>query len=330
MNRLSVVFGISLSINLLSNLIYPTSSSAQGCQIGKLDAPSRSTKEIKHEYLGFSFKIPTNYKATRISGSTYNKRNYSIQILNPSEERFIQCLGGDPDGPTVGLMVKIEDSTNLSREFPEAKATKLNGVPGITLSNQATVLSKFHMPNAGNILSVSYHPSIYEGSPGISAEFTFSQVLKTFSFGSCLKWSEFVKELPKEGGRGGQWWSYGSMPSSFESGCFLLADSNAIDTGYILKKGVTVENYLGETPSYAVSSRVPSFGDNEKKLEKLVNEGSAIMVTWLTPTNGSLPYLRKMPRNQTFQREDGMTCYSTVCIKGGGFSFQTLSRVLKP
>jgi hypothetical protein len=330
MHRSLTILGMSLSINFLASIIYSTPSFAQNCQLGRLDAPSNSTKEIKHENLGFSFKIPTNYKAIRTRSSTYNTKHYSIHILNPAEEQFIQCLGGDPDGPTIGLMVRIEESQNLNRDFPEAKKVKLNGVPGIALRHQVTVDSKFYMPNSGGILSISYHPSVYERSPGVSAEFIFSQVLKTFGFGSCLKWSEFVKELPKEGGRGNQWWSYGSMPSSFAYGCFLLADSNSIDTGYILKKGITVEQFLGEAPAYTTPSLPPSFGDNEQKLEKLVNEGSAIIVKWLTPTNGSLPYLNSIPHNKPFQRKDGMTCYSTVCIKGGGFSFQTLSRVLVP
>jgi hypothetical protein len=125
---------------------------------------------------------------------------------------------------------------------------------------------------------------------------------------SCKTWQSFVEKLPETGGRGGQWWHHGDFPQKFQYGCMELIDSNSVDTAYIFQKGLQYKNY--------------------KNWDQLVQQGKAIVVTWLTPTNGSIPYLKSIPRDRAFLRKDGMTCFSTVCLKSEAMSHEQLGKIL--
>jgi len=144
---------------------------------------------------------------------------------------------------------------------------------------------------------------------------------------ACVTWAEYSRDLPSQGGSGGQWKAFGSLPSAFQTGCVLLQDNNALDIAYVLKVGISPDPY--KSKSQNSHQRVPAFDDaNAKNLDQLVAEGKALKVTWLTPTNGSLPYLRSIPQNRAFLRGDGMTCFSTVCMQSGALSHQELAKIL--
>lgn len=144
---------------------------------------------------------------------------------------------------------------------------------------------------------------------------------------ACITWAEYSRNLPSQGGHGNQWKAFGTLPSTFQNGCILLQDNNSLDIAYVLKIGISPNPYKGESQnSY---QKVPGFNyEQEDNLEQLVKQGKALKVTWLTPTNGAIPYLRSIPHNRAFLRNDGMTCFSTVCMKSGALSHQELARIL--
>lgn len=144
---------------------------------------------------------------------------------------------------------------------------------------------------------------------------------------SCITWSRYIKDLPSEGGRGVQWWKYGQFPAKFQQGCVALDDGNAIDRAWILQSGLDIKPY--SQPSSQSYQKLP-IPTNINALDRLVNQGKAVLVTWLTPTNGSLQYLRSIPKDRPFLRDDGMTCLNTVCLKSAALSHGELSQILSP
>jgi len=144
---------------------------------------------------------------------------------------------------------------------------------------------------------------------------------------SCITWETYSRSLPSEGGRGNQWKAFRKLPSTFQNGCVLLQDNNSVDVAYVLKVGISPNPYKGR--SFMSNQKVPSFNsEKDKDLERLVAQGKALQVTWLTPTNGSIPYLRSIPKDQAFLRKDGMTCFNLVCMKSGALSHRELSTIL--
>ena len=145
---------------------------------------------------------------------------------------------------------------------------------------------------------------------------------------ACTTWAEFVQDLPTSGGRGGQWWNYGKLPKKFSTGCLLLSDNNSLDSAYVFQVGMDSTPY-GKSGDYG--SRIPSpRWEDRDVLNRSVQDGKLFLITWLTPTNGAIPYLKSIPHDRTFQREDGMTCLSTVCLRSGGLSHADLSNILRP
>lgn len=143
----------------------------------------------------------------------------------------------------------------------------------------------------------------------------------------CTTWAAYSSKLPAEGGRGNQWKAFGSLPAKFQHGCVLLQDANSVDTAYVFKRGMSIDRYA-KAPSFSGDS-VPSFSfDQEAALDRLVKKGNALKVTWLTPTNVSLPYLRSIPRDRAFLRKDGMTCFNTVCMMSGAVPHRELTKIL--
>ena len=144
----------------------------------------------------------------------------------------------------------------------------------------------------------------------------------------CTTWTEFVQKLTTSGGRGGQWWSYGKLPSKFSKGCILLSDNNSLDLAYVFQISLDHTPYGTDEDSFV---RVLSPKREERdRLDKFVRDGKIFLITWLTPTNGAIPYLNSIPHDRTFQRKDGMTCLSTVCLLSGGLSYSELSKILMP
>ncbi len=143
----------------------------------------------------------------------------------------------------------------------------------------------------------------------------------------CTTWATFSRTLPSAGGRGNQWQAFGKLPAPFQNGCVLLSDHNSLDIAYVFRQGVSSDRYA--TKPRFQRQAVPSFSfDQEAALDRLANQGQALKVTWLTPTNGSLPYLRSIPRDRAFLRKDGMTCFNTVCMMSAAVSHTELAKIL--
>ncbi|MCY6494257.1 hypothetical protein [Leptolyngbya sp. GGD] len=147
----------------------------------------------------------------------------------------------------------------------------------------------------------------------------------------CVTWSTASQELtPDSGGRGGIWLAFNELPKAFQEGCMFFQDNNSLDVAYILKNGL--QPHSSYTNGDLTYLGVPSIGHNNReggeRLEKLAKQGKALIITWLTPTNGSIPYLRSLPKG-AFRRGDGMTCLSTVCMYSAAVSHQELSRLLE-
>ena len=165
---------------------------------------------------------------------------------------------------------------------------------------------------------------------GTSSLLSVSALL-TFSYDahaqSCITWDVYSRSLPSEGGRGNQWKAFKKLPSTFQNGCVLLQNNNSLDVAYVLKVGINPNSY--KERSSISNQKIPAFSsEKENDLERLVVQGKALQVTWLTPTNGAIPYLRSIPKNQAFLRKDGMTCFNLVCMKSGALSNRELSTIL--
>ncbi|MDX2099967.1 MAG: hypothetical protein SFW36_19505 [Leptolyngbyaceae cyanobacterium bins.59] len=140
---------------------------------------------------------------------------------------------------------------------------------------------------------------------------------------TCVTWASYSRNLPLEGGRGGQWKAFNDLPSDFQNGCVLLENNNSVDIAYVLKRGINPTPYIGQ------GSGIPSFcSEQQQTLNRLVAQGKALQVTWLTPTQGSLDYLRSIPKDKPFLRDDGMTCFNSVCMKSAALSHNQLGQIL--
>ncbi|MGC1394901.1 MAG: hypothetical protein WA828_11525 [Coleofasciculaceae cyanobacterium] len=143
----------------------------------------------------------------------------------------------------------------------------------------------------------------------------------------CVRWSTFSQSLGINR-RGGPYRTFNELPNGFKQGCIFFQDNNAIDVAYVLKDGIQPSVTL--TDGQFSLGGAPSFSNEQsKQFDDLTARGQALMITWLTPTNGSLPYLRSIPKDRTFVRDDGMVCYGTVCLKSSAVSNQQLSQILE-
>ena len=158
----------------------------------------------------------------------------------------------------------------------------------------------------------------------------------------CVRWSAFTRSLTKtSGGRGGIWLAFNELPDGFKQGCIFFQDNNAIDVAYVLKDGIEPSASLTNGQFYDYYGGVPGFGSgssgvsqgraeqSRQALQTLMRRSQALMITWLTPTNGSLPYLNSIPKGRAFVRNDGMVCFSTVCMTSSAVSNQELTRILE-
>jgi hypothetical protein len=168
--------------------------------------------------------------------------------------------------------------------------------------------------------------SIAAAFAGLSVMLPFTSQQKAHA-ATCITWARFTRNLPLEGGRGSQWKAFNDLPADFQNGCVLLENNNSVDVAYVLKRGINPQSYIGQ--SSGMAGDIPSFGSEQQKmLDRLVSQGKAVQVTWLTPTNGSLPYLRSIPTDKPFLRSDGMTCFNTVCMKSAALSHKQLGQIL--
>ena len=193
-------------------------------------------------------------------------------------------------------------------------------------------ISRISNPNQQNIAGRSPSPSQQTSTTGRSQELT-----------RCVRWSSFTQGLTRtSGGRGGIWVAFNELPDGFKQGCVFFEDNNSLDVAYVLKDGIEPSAKLTNGLFYDYYGGVPSFGfgyrggvsnfraeQSRQSLEDLMRRGQALMITWLTPTNGSIPYLNSIPRGRAFVRNDGMVCFSTVCMSSSAVSNQELARILK-
>ncbi|MCU0547423.1 MAG: PPC domain-containing protein [Oscillatoriaceae cyanobacterium Prado104] len=159
----------------------------------------------------------------------------------------------------------------------------------------------------------------------------------------CVRWPAFTRGLTTtSGGRGGIWLAFNELPDGFKQGCVFFEDNNSVDVAYVLKDGIEPKAKLTNGLFYDYRGGVPSFGfgyrggvsnfraeQSWQSLEDLMRRGQALRITWLTPTNGSIPYLNSIPRGRAFVRDDGMVCFSTVCMSSRAVSNQELARILE-
>jgi hypothetical protein len=142
----------------------------------------------------------------------------------------------------------------------------------------------------------------------------------------CAKWSEFSQRFGQIG-TGAPYRAFAGLPNGFKQGCVFFQDNNSIDIAYVLKDGIKPDASMTNGES---SYGVPSFGnDKQEQFEQLTQRGQALKITWLTPTIGALSYLRSLPRNRAFIREDGMVCLQAVCMQSGGIPNIELIRLLE-
>jgi hypothetical protein len=143
----------------------------------------------------------------------------------------------------------------------------------------------------------------------------------------CVRWSVFSQSLG-EMGRGAPYRAFNELPNGFKQGCIFFQDNNSIDVAYVLKDEVEPSATL--TNGQFSYGGAPSFNSEQsEQFEDLMARGQALMITWLTPTQGVIPYLRSIPKDRAFVKDDGMVCFNTVCMKSTGVSNQELSRILE-
>lgn len=159
----------------------------------------------------------------------------------------------------------------------------------------------------------------------------------------CVRWPAFSQNLTRtSGGRGGIWIAFNELPEGFKQGCIFFEDNNSLDIAYVLKDGIEPSAVLTNGQFYEYYGGVPAFGSgvrgtespergmrSREELEKLRQQGQALLITWLTPTNGSIPYLNSIPKNRAFVRNDEMVCFSTVCMGSRAVSNEELARILE-
>jgi hypothetical protein len=188
--------------------------------------------------------------------------------------------------------------------------------PGLTLAQNKQLIINI-------ATSMANEPPIYDIATANSQIATGRSQQST----RCVRWSTFSQSLG-EMGRGAPYRSFNELPNGFKQGCIFFQDNNSIDVAYVLKDGVEPSAML--TNGKFSYGGAPSFSyEQSKQFDDLTTRGQALMITWLTPTNGSLPYLRSIPKDRAFVRDDGMVCFRTVCLKSSAVLNQQLSQILE-
>lgn len=273
----------------------------------------------------------------------------STPLTNPDGDRFVNGVNiGKKDDPNAiykgfigGLVGKVGANGNYffigsNNQLSMSQSGRLflcyNDVPNSFNNNTGgyrVSINRISDPNQQNTAGRSPSPS-KQSNTGRSQQLT-----------RCVKWSTFTQGLTTtSGGRGGIWLAFNELPDGFKQGCIFFLNNNAIDVAYVLKDGIEPSTTLSNGHFYNYYGGVPAFGydgavsslrgeQSQQSLEDLMRRGQALMITWLTPTNGSIPYLNSIPRGRAFVRDDGMVCFSTVCMKSSAVSNQELARILE-
>jgi hypothetical protein len=158
----------------------------------------------------------------------------------------------------------------------------------------------------------------------------------------CIKWSTFAQSLIETKRRTFGRVVFKELPDGFKQGCVFFQQNNSLDIAYVLKDGIKPSSTLTNGLFYDYYGGVPSFGFGDRdrvsdfraelsqqSLENLMSRGQALMITWLTPTNGAIPYLNSIPKDRAFVRKDGMVCFWKVCMKSSAVSNEELMRILE-
>jgi hypothetical protein len=272
-------------------------------------------------------------------------------LTNPDGDRFVNGVNiGKKDDPNAiykgfigGLVGKVGANGNyffigsnnqLSMDQSGRLFLCYNDVANSFNNNTGgyrVSINRISDPNQQNTAGRSPSPN-QQANTGRSQELT-----------RCVRWSSFSQGLTTtSGGRGGIWLAFNELPDGFKQGCIFFEDNNSLDVAYVLKDGIEPSAKLSNGLFYDYRGGVPSLGfgyrgdashfraqQSRQSLEDLMRRGQALMITWLTPTNGSIPYLNSIPRGRAFVRDDGMVCYSTVCMSSRAVSNQELTRILE-
>jgi hypothetical protein len=169
---------------------------------------------------------------------------------------------------------------------------------------------------------------IQGATANVSEEIDNGEAILLAKRSSCITWTEFVQELPTSGDAADNGGNMGNCHQNSRRAVFYCR---------------TIIHWIAHTFSRSVLIALPmelmetTVPESPHLGEKSVTDwidrcknGKLLLVTWLTPTNGAIPYLNSIPHDRTFQREDGMTCLRTVCLYSGGLSHAELSKVLMP
>jgi pimeloyl-ACP methyl ester carboxylesterase len=324
----TVVFAASLSVVGMEKAIASTFSiKAIASQIAKkTDVPILlPSEDIVEKY---KFDNNETIYARVYTKSQYDEYDYTVS--------FHKHPGGG--NATLRFSIKAKKGGNINRTSPDEKATfkniqLFNGSNALLIQQCGAACWSWLQWKSNGVLyevwsktrtpetAIAIANSAIKTSPR-----QFNTAFNTTDK-SCITWSRYAKDLPSEGGRGGQWWKYGQFPSKFQQGCVVLDDGNAIDSAWILQSGLDIKPYSQLSRQSYQKLPIPT---NSNALDRLVNQGKAVLVTWLTPTNGSLQYLRSIPKDRPFLRDDGMTCLNTVCLKSAALSHRELSQILSP
>jgi hypothetical protein len=273
----------------------------------------------------------------------------STPLTNPDGDRFVNGVNiGKKDDPNAiykgfigGLVGKV--GTNGNYFFIGSNNQLSMGQSGRLFLCYNDVANSFNNNTGGyrvsiNRISDPNQQNTAGRSPSASQQTTTG---RSQQLTRCVKWSTFTQGLTTtSGGRGGIWLAFNELPDGFKQGCIFFQNNNAIDVAYVLKDGIEPSTTLSNGHHHNNYGGVPAFGydgavsslrgeQSQQSLEDLMRRGQALMITWLTPTNGSIPYLNSIPRGRAFVRDDGMVCYSTVCMSSRTVSNQELARILE-
>ncbi|TAG97202.1 MAG: hypothetical protein EAZ09_05105 [Oscillatoriales cyanobacterium] len=273
----------------------------------------------------------------------------STPLTNPDGDRFVNGVNiGKKDDPNAiyqgfigGLVGKVGANGNYF--FIGSNNQLSMGQSGRLFLCYNDVANSFNNNTGGyrvsiNRISDPNQQNTAGRSPSASQQ---TQTGRSQQLTRCVKWSTFTQGLTTtSGGRGGIWLAFNELPDGFKQGCIFFQNNNAIDVAYVLKDGIEPSTTLSNGHHHNNYGGVPAFGydgavsslrgeQSQQSLEDLMRRGQALMITWLTPTNGSIPYLNSIPRGRAFVRDDGMVCFSTVCMKSSAVSNQELARILE-
>jgi len=306
----------------------------------------------------FSVDSGINVSRDSLKFSAIGQGNYgnegalgnSTPLTNPDGDRFVNRANiGKKDDPNaiykgfIGELVgkvgakgnyffigrnqlSMAQSGKLFLDYNDVANSFNNNTRGDKIS-----IDRISDPNQQNTAGRSLSPS-QQAQTGGSQELT-----------RCVRWSSFSQGLTTtSGGRGGIWLAFNELPDGFKQGCIFFEDNNSLDVAYVLKDGIEPSAVLSNGLFYDYYGGVPSFGfgyrgdashfraqQSRQSLEDLMRRGQALLITWLTPTNSSIPYLNSIPRGRAFVRDDGMVCFFTVCMKSSAVSNQELARILE-